>query len=128
MLAWQDIGESAAVSLPQPWDAGSNPISLAACDKTGFQLWHAAPLWNDTVALLGDLSKVVPPSADRFLDVEVNVDGPTSVRVVTNIAGAPQEKVNIAFYNAVAARIETVACTIPTSGRATVAWPDNTCA
>jgi hypothetical protein len=125
IVAWQDIGESAAISTPRIWDSAANPIQLLPCNTTNFQLWHGAPLWNGTVALLGDLSKVVPPSPNRFSQLTVN--SAAGVSVSATVAGAAGEVVPVSFYNAASHSVQTVKCVLSSTGRATVSWPQLTC-
>ena len=104
-----------------PFDE-AHPIPLRACSFADWQLVHAAPVFSNGWALLGELEKYVPVAEARFSSVEADGSG---VRV--GVEGAAGEAVRITFYDTAAGKAVVVPCVLPESGAATASVPAGTC-
>ncbi|XP_072031492.1 uncharacterized protein [Amphiura filiformis] len=77
-----------------PFDE-KTPLKLPLMLAKDFQLWHTTPrmhLRNNTVLVLGELSKWVKVSPDRITDISL-----TQEALSLSMTGAPNEKVTITF-------------------------------
>ena len=87
------------------------PLAVEPCGLRDFRLLHAAPVIGG-VALLGEVAKWVPVSADR---IEVlRVVGAAGDALAAVVRGAPGEAVELAF--AVGSEVAMLLCTVPDSG------------
>ena len=101
------------VEFGTPNDFGPNTkLNISQCSKSTFQYWVIPPhFMSHGLILLGELTKIVPVSEARFNDIIVTDDD-----VMVRINGVPTEKVPISFYSMLTNKIETMECTISTSG------------
>eukprot|EP00463_Aulacantha_scolymantha_P006194 TRINITY_DN7760_c0_g1_i1.p1 TRINITY_DN7760_c0_g1~~TRINITY_DN7760_c0_g1_i1.p1 ORF type:complete len:75 (+),score=12.88 TRINITY_DN7760_c0_g1_i1:144-368(+) len=73
------------------------------------------------MVLFGEMSKWVPISQQRIHSIDVS---PSSISVY--IGGTTGEIVKLAFADA-KKKIGVVSCTLSSSGKATIIFPDGTC-
>jgi hypothetical protein len=101
---------SAAISLRMnKWSETEERFDVDHKDKDkDFDLWHFAPVMANGVSILGELSKWVPMSQDRV--VEVNM-GNKDVQVL--VRGSPLEEIAFAFAMQKGRQILQASCTIP---------------
>ena len=64
----------------------------------GYALHHAASRFDNGMALLGELGKVVPVSRDRISSVSSVSDGSGGGSVTVRLRGVPGEPVTMAFW------------------------------
>jgi len=119
-VAYKGYGDSTNVTLTGVFSE-SKPITIPSCLYSDFQLWHTAPVLSNGISLLGEMSKWVPISQQRIYSINIS---PNSVSV--SIRGAAGEIVKLAFADA-AKKIGFVSCTLSSSGKAIVVFPDGTC-
>lgn len=121
-LQWTGWGPVSNITVLGEFSAAS-PIALPKCNASDFQLYHAAPLFDNKLALLGEPSKWVPVATKRVLTV--NADA-TSLTVL--LSGDPFEVVSLAFADATSTstsskpNVVQVDCTLSKSGAATATF------
>jgi hypothetical protein len=115
----------ASTLVVQPFSAAS-PIALVPCGEVDFALWHTAPVFDNGLALLGDLTKFVPMSPARVSDVAF--DG---AAVTLALVGEPGEAVPMTYAPSAGSgsmATATATCVLGGSGKATLTLPAGTCA
>lgn len=75
--------------------SSSRPLSVPACGRTDFRLFHAAPTLANGWTLLGEVAKWLPVSAARVRIVRASSDSGGAVHAT--IVGAAGEKVTLWF-------------------------------
>ena len=89
-------------------------ISIPTCDRTDFLYWAIAPVLPGTsVALLGELSKVVAVSETRFQNIIYDAKD-----YILHIVGDPGETVTLSTYHILLEKHDTVSCQITEYGTA----------
>ncbi|XP_072031491.1 uncharacterized protein [Amphiura filiformis] len=86
-------------------------LTLQPLTDRDFQLWHTTPIMklrNNTVLILGELSKWVKVSPDRITDISL-----TQEALSLSMTGAANEKVTMAFM--LNMKSMSVTCTFPES-------------
>ena len=100
----------------------SLPFFVRACNRSDFQYWTFAPVFDDIeMALIGEMSKIITVSETRFQSVEASKlrDGGTASYMVT-MQGAPDEVIDISILDLKTNDMKTVTCKFPSSGGTTV--------
>ena len=118
-LQWTGYGPVSNVTVHGAFSAAS-PIALPKCNASDFQLYHAAPIFNNKLALLGEPSKWVPVATKRIVAVDANG---TSITVA--VRGDPHESVSLAFADATdggGVKVVQVDCTLSAKGAATATF------
>ncbi len=100
----------------------SQPLVLVPNDLYDFAVWHTAPVFSNGWALLGDLSKYVPTSEQRFLNVQVTQTGAT-----VDIKGSPGESVSVTWWSNMTGTTTTIVCVLTEADYATVSVPSGVC-
>jgi hypothetical protein len=99
--------------------SSATPLALAAApDPHDWRLFHIAPVFNNSWALLGEAAKLAPVSVLRAASV-----APTAGGVQVSVRGEPGEAVELSFAKPAGAGAWTVvaaSCTLPASGAATL--------
>lgn len=106
-LAWEANATTVSVF------SDSAPINVAVSDKFTFQLHHVSPVAaNSGMALIGEMDKWVPVSANRFTDI---YDSPEFFGVMA--VGDYGETINVSFAPTAGGAVITVSCAFGESGR-----------
>ncbi|KAI0227999.1 hypothetical protein LSAT2_021487 [Lamellibrachia satsuma] len=103
--------------------SGEQPLLLQGCTYTDVCLYYTAPVhkWrSQEVALLGELSKLVPVSPQRVTDIAVS-----SSDIQVTLKGSPTELVNFTVY--VSKETWQFKCVISKYGTATLSVADRSC-
>lgn len=120
-IQWTGWGPVSNVSVAGRFGETS-PISLPRCNASDFQLWHAAPVFSNGLAFLGEPAKWVPVATRRVLAVDAAgaVGGDASATITVTLAGDPGELVTLAFAKAATAAkaltVHAVNCTLDGDG------------
>ena len=114
-LAWETNSSSA----PQAFGPGdANPIALKASDKSTFQVWTAAPKFDNGWVLMGEAAtKWVAVSSDRFEKLTVSELG-----FSIEVKGSAGEVVEVMAAPPKALKPVVVRCALPPSGTALLAF------
>ena len=100
----------------------SQPLVLVPNGLYDFAVWHTAPVFSSGWALLGDLSKYVPTSEQRFSNVQVTQTGAT-----VDVRGSPGESVSVTWWSNMTGTTTTVVCVLTEADYATVSVPSGVC-
>lgn len=84
------------------------PLKLNACETSDFQVWTVSPVLSNGWTVLGELSKWVPVSPTRLLEVSAIQEG--GVKVL--LAGVATEEITITFVTPKQTTV-SFTCTIP---------------
>jgi hypothetical protein len=99
------------------------PLSIAVSDMSTFQLHHVSPVGQYSGwALIGEMDKWVPTSANRFPDA-----ADTSDSFAVTAVGDVGETINVSFAQSTAGAVTTVSCTFGESQRLAVVMPMKKC-
>ena len=89
-------------------------LDVKACNESDFEVYHAAPVFGNGWAYLGEAAKWVPVAEARTRAVEFDDAG-----VTVALAGGPAELVELAFY-APNKTVVAANCTLSAAGTATL--------
>lgn len=111
-----------------------SPIKFQACHMDDFQLYHISPVDpNSGIALLGEISKWVPVSADRFFEgktssssLDVRLRGMAGERVTVSYVDMTSTRIN-SDGSVGAMTIQSATCTIAAGGSVSVSLPSGRC-
>ncbi len=91
----------------------TSSITLSPCGESDFQFWVLAPvLPGSSVAVFGELQKVVAISEQRFVSVKS-----VSNEFVFGIKGVDDEDINLWAYSTTDGAIHTTQCMFPSGER-----------
>jgi len=109
--------------IMKPFD-NSQALNVPACGYSDFQLWHVAPVFTSGYSLLGELSKWVPVSEGRIVEIQ---ESESSLSVFAK--GVWQEQVTLYFTqgNATNPLLIPMSCTVGSAGTVTFNVPAKTC-
>jgi hypothetical protein len=110
-IAVKYIGGSYKVDLSsaQIWNTTS-PLPLVSRNEADFQVWYASPVLSNGMSVIGDISKWVPMSSQRYYLFDY-----TEKLVTVGLEGSPGEIVITSFYLPTGTIIPC-SCTIGQSG------------
>jgi hypothetical protein len=89
------------------------------------------PVFSNGIAVLGELSKLVPVSEERIAAVHVNARSDEGA-VILELSGEPQEHVTISFASTTIARGEelkadSLHCEVGAAGTVAMHYPSGKC-
>merc|ERR1711957_749072 len=90
-IQWTGYGVASNISLHGVF-SDDTPMHLPACAASDFQLWHAAPVFDNGIAFLGEPEKWVPIAERRVISVSADASD-----VTVELSGDAGEAVELAF-------------------------------
>lgn len=100
----------------------SLPFFVQPCNRSDFQYWTIAPVFNDIeMVLIGEMNKVLTVSETRFQRIEYFENS-----YIVHMEGAPGEIVDISVYD-YKSDIKTVNCQFSSSGTTVLRLPELFC-
>ena len=101
----------------------SSSITIPSCERKDYQYWIFAPVFNNDLVFLGEMSKVIAVSKTRFQSITYS----GSVASV-EMRGVPSEVVTTAaVLNKDLDNIKYFQCRIPSVGSVTLKLPSGEC-
>ena len=116
LIGWTGYGKG-NITLTGEFSADS-PVRFDECGYSDFRLWHAAPVFSNGVALLGESEKWVPVAVAR-----VQACGEQGSELVCMLHGESGEQAEFAF--AFETKVYYVECVFPSAGAVTVSFETN---
>jgi len=128
-LVWASIVRSGKKPTPAAFSV-SQPLVLPAAAYKDFGLWHTSPVFPTAkVALLGETSKWVPVSVNRFTSIRTADTHPGEVpagEVLVSLAGSDGEATSIDFAD-MSGSLTEVKCVFGSSGKLLISWKMKKC-
>lgn len=106
----------------------SNLIPAGNGDSIQYQV--IVPVFNNGIAVLGELMKLVPVSEERIAAVHVNARSDEGA-VVLKLSGEPQEVVTISFASTIGRgeelKVDSLQCEVGAAGTVAMHYPSKKC-
>ena len=106
----------------------SLPFFVRACNRSDFQYWTFAPVFNDIeMALIGEMNKIITVSETRFQSIKDSGLYGGGSGYMVHLQGVPDEEIDISILDIKTNDMKIVTCQFPSSGTTVLHIPDMTC-